>query len=157
MSSQYGELRPTNGWDRLASLGHPTNFNGFRVLASSLHRRRSTVVNQTLHDVWPSAGLVHNIYIFGGSCPLTEFCEVQNSLCVSLAFSYKLIGSVTARQSSSGRQPNFAACYKEWNDGTFPPRHFEQRAPPIFRGRPWRWALAHILVLCLLMLVQGRF
>ena len=23
MSSQYGELRPTNGWDRLASLGHP--------------------------------------------------------------------------------------------------------------------------------------
>jgi len=30
-----------------------------------------------------------------------------------LAFSY--IGSVTARHSSSGRQPNFAAWYKEWN------------------------------------------
>jgi len=29
----------------------------------------------------------------------------------SLAFSY--IGSVTARHSSSGRQPNFAAWYKE--------------------------------------------
>jgi len=26
MSSQYGELRPTNGWDRLASLGHPSKF-----------------------------------------------------------------------------------------------------------------------------------
>jgi len=31
----------------------------------------------------------------------------------SLAFSY--IGSVTAQHSRSGRQPNFAACYKEWN------------------------------------------
>jgi len=26
MSSQYGELRPTSGWDRLASLGHPSEF-----------------------------------------------------------------------------------------------------------------------------------
>jgi len=26
MSSQYGELRPTNGWDRLANLGHPSKF-----------------------------------------------------------------------------------------------------------------------------------
>jgi len=29
----------------------PANFNGFRVLASLLHRRRSTEVNHTLHDV----------------------------------------------------------------------------------------------------------
>jgi len=29
------------------------------------------------------------------------------------------IGSVTARHSSSGRQPSFAAWYKEWNYGTF--------------------------------------
>ena len=35
----------------------------------------------------------------------------------SLTFSY--IGSVTARHFSSGRQPNFAAWYKEWNYGTF--------------------------------------
>ena len=48
MSSQYGELWPTSGWDPLASLGHP------RQLVSRL-------------------------------------------------------GSVTARHSSSGRQPNFAA------------------------------------------------
>jgi len=31
--------------------GTPANFNGFRVLASLLQRRRSTEVNQTLHDV----------------------------------------------------------------------------------------------------------
>jgi len=48
-----------------------------------------------------------------------------------LALSY--IGSVTARHSSSGRQPNFAAL----NRG----RHLYSA------GRPSRWALARILVL----------
>ena len=47
--------------------GTPSNFNGFRVLASLLHRRHSTDVNQTLHDVWPSPELVYYVYIFGGS------------------------------------------------------------------------------------------
>ena len=42
----------------------------------------------------------------------------------SLVFSY--IGNVTARHSSSGRQPNFVAWYKEWNYRTF------AEAPPIF-------------------------
>jgi len=37
MSPQYGELRPTSGWDRFVSLGHPNNFNGFRVLTALLH------------------------------------------------------------------------------------------------------------------------
>jgi len=45
--------------------GTPANFNGFRVLASLLQRRRSTEVKQTLHDVWPCAGtliytVIHN-------------------------------------------------------------------------------------------------
>jgi len=74
MSLQYGELRPTNGWDRLAGLGHPIIFQ--RV---------------------------------------------------------SRLGSVIARQSHSGRQPNFAAL----NRG----RHLR------LAGRPSRWALAHILVL----------
>jgi len=59
--------------------GTPANFNGFRVLASLLQRRRSTEANQTLHDVWPSPGLVDYLYIFGSCCPITE---VQNSLCI---------------------------------------------------------------------------
>jgi len=84
MSSQYGELRLTNGWHLFGSLSTPANFNGFRVLPSLLQRRRSLKANQTLHDVWPSPGLVHYIYIFGGSCPLTEFCPVQNSLYVQV-------------------------------------------------------------------------
>ena len=70
--------------------GTIANFNGFRVLASLLQRRRSTEANQTLHHVWPSPGLVHYMYIFGGSCPraaitlgirqyssFSVFCQVQ--------------------------------------------------------------------------------
>jgi len=45
--------------------GNPAKFNGFYVLASLLQRRRSTEANQTLHDVWPSPGLVH--YTFSGA------------------------------------------------------------------------------------------
>jgi len=81
MSSQYGELRPTNGWDGWWVWGTPANFNGCHVLASLLHLHRSTGSTK-LHDVWPSPCLVHYIYItFSVSCPLTEFFHVQNSLC----------------------------------------------------------------------------
>jgi len=38
-----------------------------------------TSATSLLHDVWLSPGLVHYIYIFGGCCPLTEFCHMQNS------------------------------------------------------------------------------
>ena len=66
----FGPLTAENGW---RVWGTPANFNWFRVLASLLHRRRSTEVNKTLQDVWPSPGLIHYVYIFGGSCPLTEW------------------------------------------------------------------------------------
>ena len=59
--------------------GTSANFNGFRVLPWLLQRRRSSKANQTLHNVWPSPGLLHYIYIFGSSCPVTEFYQVQNA------------------------------------------------------------------------------
>jgi len=34
MSSQYGELRPTSGWDRLAGLGHPIIFQRVSCLGN---------------------------------------------------------------------------------------------------------------------------
>jgi len=52
----------------------------------------------------------------------------------SLAFSY--IGSIIARHSSSGREPNITAWYRERNYRTFAPCHFQQRAPAISRGWP---------------------
>jgi len=60
----------------------------------------------------------YTIYTFsealapGGTLPGGKF-----TLRTSLAFSH--IGSVTARHSSSDRQPKFAACYKEGNYRTF--------------------------------------
>jgi len=87
MSSQYGKLRPLSGWDRfnLAVWGTPANFNWLRVLASLLHRRCSSEANQTLHDVWPSppAATLQHIH-FRRPLPLTEFCQIQNSLCVQV-------------------------------------------------------------------------
>jgi len=47
MSSQYGELRPINGWDLLASLGHLYKFQRFRVLAALLHGTLVDGVSQT--------------------------------------------------------------------------------------------------------------
>jgi len=111
--ANFGPLTAEIG---LPVCGTPAKFNRFLVLPSSLQRRRSPKVNQTLHDLWPSPGLVRYIYTFGGFCP-TEFGTCKITLRPSLAFSY--IGSVTARHSSSGRQPHFAAWYKEWNYGTF--------------------------------------
>jgi len=107
--------------------GTPANVNGFRMLASFLQQRRSTEVNQTLRDVWLSLELVQCIYIVGG--PMMEFCKVQNTLCVQVL---RCAISVSARQSSSGRQPNFAALSRG--------RHLYSA------GRPSRWASAHILV-----------
>jgi len=108
--------------------GSPANFNGFRVFASLLQRRRSTEVNQSLHNVWPSLGLVHHVYIFGALAPNGIMQGAKFTLGVSLAFFY--IGSVTARHSSSGCQPNFAALSRG--------RHLYSA------GRPSRWASAHI-------------
>jgi len=93
--------------------GTPANFNGFRVLASLLQGCRWTEVNQALHNVWPSPGLVHYIYILGLLSPNGILPGAKFSLRPSLAFSYT--GSVTVRHSSSGREPSFAAWYKEWN------------------------------------------
>ena len=42
MSSQYGELRPTDGWDRFASLGHPCKFQQVSRLGSITARLSSS-------------------------------------------------------------------------------------------------------------------
>jgi len=126
MFPQYGELRRTSGWDRFGSLRHPSKFQRVRVLASLLQRRRSTEDNEILHDVWPSPGLVQYIYIFRGSCPVMEFCQVQNSLCVqvlrtrvvgvSQTFRRWAEGASYIRQGGHhvGRWPTFEFCFYVW-------------------------------------------
>ena len=75
------------------------------------------------------------IHISGSSCPITESCYVQNSLCVkSCALVYIYIGSVTARHSSSGVVQGMEL------------RNFRRGRHLYSAGRPSRWASAHILV-----------
>jgi len=114
---QYCELRPTSGWERFDVWGTPANFNGFRVLASLVERRRSPEANHALHDVWPSPGSLHYVYIFGGSSPWRNFaaCKLHfaSKSCVLLYWHCYC----TALQQRG--QPNFVVWYKEWNYGTF--------------------------------------
>jgi len=93
--------------------GTPANFNRFRVIASLVHRRRSTEAKPNFARClaeWAATQYIHFWRLLrpNGILPGAKF-----TLCPSLAFSY--IGSITARHSSSVRQPNFAACDKEWN------------------------------------------
>ena len=48
MSPQYGELRPTNGWDRLTSLGYPCKLQLVLRLGSVTARHLVVGVSQTL-------------------------------------------------------------------------------------------------------------
>jgi len=109
----FGPLTAENGWRVWGTLA---NFNVFRVFSSLLQRRRSLEANQTLHDVWPSPGLIR-CTSSGALAPWRNLPGAKFTLRPNLAFSY--IGSVNARHSSSERQPKFAACYKEWNYRTF--------------------------------------
>jgi len=60
----------------------------------------------------------HTTYTFSAALdPDRILPGAKFTLRPSIAFWY--IGSVTARHSSSGRQPNFAAWYKEWTYRTF--------------------------------------
>ena len=118
--------------------GTPANFNGFRVLPSFLQRRRSPEANQTLHDVWPSPGLVHYIHFRGLLPPDGILPGAKFTLRPSFAFSY--IGSITARHSSSGRQPNCGVVQG------MELRNFRRGRHLYSAGRPSHWASAHILV-----------
>jgi len=116
---------PLTAESGLGVWGTPANFNGFRVLASLLQQRNSPEVNQTLHCLWLSPGLVHYIYIFGGSCPLMEFCPLQNSLSVQVLRS-PVLAALLHGTSSAGISQTLR---RGTRNGI---RELLQRAPPVF-------------------------
>jgi len=123
MSLQYGELRPTNGWDLLENLGHPSKFQrvsrlGFVTAPTSLNGRQPNFA-RCLAVSW--AGILY-IYFWGLLPRHGVFLGAKFTLRPSLALSY--IGSVTARHSSSGRQRATRNATEE----------LSQRVPPIFSG-----------------------
>jgi len=104
--------------------GTPANFNGFGVLASLLYRRRSTEVNKTLHHVSLSPGLVHYMYIFGGSCR-DGILPGENSLCVQVLRSPIL----AALLHGTGAVGISQTLQRGTRNGI---TELSQRAPPIF-------------------------
>ena len=82
MFLRYDELRLTNGWDRLGSLGYPSNFQrvsrlGFVTTLTLLNGRQPNFA-RCLAVSWTGTLCIH----YWGLFPLTEFCQVQNWLCV---------------------------------------------------------------------------
>jgi len=102
--------------------GTPEKFNGFDggQWPASWLRCCSDVAQRKSTELCTIFGRLlgwYTIYTFLGLLPPNRILPAAKfTLRPTLAFSY--IGSVTARHSSSGRQPKFAAWYKEWNYGT---------------------------------------
>ena len=92
ISSQYGKLQPTSGWDRFGSLGHPSKFQrvsrlGFITALTSLSAGQPNFARCL------AISCSGTLYIhFKGSCPIlvTEFCQVQNSRCIQFLHSFIL-------------------------------------------------------------------
>ena len=115
----FGPLTAEIGW---RDWGTQANFNRFHILASLLHRCCSIELKNPLQDVWPSPGLLQCIYIFGG---LTEFCQLQNSLCVQVSLSPILAALLHGTRAAAINQ---TLCRRTRN-GIM---ELLQTAPPIF-------------------------
>jgi len=80
------------------------------------------LANRTLHDVWPSPELLYTIYIFSGAvAPLTEFCQVQNSLYVQVMPSHiaPVLAALLHVTPAVGVSQTLRRGTKEWNYRTF--------------------------------------
>ena len=109
---------------------HRTNLSGY-IFATKAHidNREKCVKQQCLRQMSSQYGEYRPTSHWDPLASLGHPCKFQR---------VSLLGSVTARHSSSARQPNFAAL----NRG----RHLYSA------GRPSRWALAHISIFVLFLL-----
>jgi len=84
MSSQYGELRPTNGWDLLASLGYPCKFQRVSRLSSvtAVHGTLVLGVSQTLQRWTEDATYIwqggHHVGHWPTFLVFTKFLKLSN-------------------------------------------------------------------------------
>jgi len=81
--SQYGELRPTSGWDLLASLGHPSKFQ-WVLHVGSITARHSSIGRQSN---FAALNRGHHLYSAGrpsrwALAHISSFCAVQNNVVV---------------------------------------------------------------------------
>ena len=108
----------------MASLGHPCKFQqvshlGFVTAVTSLTRGQPNFA-RCLAVSWTGT-----LDIFGGCCPLTEFCKVQNSLYVQVLRSLILATLLHSTRAAIVSQ----ALQRGRRNGI---TEVSQRAPPIF-------------------------
>jgi len=89
-SSQYGERRLTNGWDRFTSLGHPSKYQRVSSIGLVTAAMSLTGGQPNFARCLAVSGLLYYVHIFGGCCLLMEFCQVQNSRYVQVLRSHVL-------------------------------------------------------------------
>ena len=140
MSSQYGELRPTSGWDRFVSLWQFQRVLclGFITAATSLNGSRPNFA-RCLAVSWAGTLYLH----FPGLLPRNRILPgIKFSLRQSLALYY--ITHVAARHSSSDHQPNCGMVQG------MKLQNFRWGCHLYSAGRPSRLASTHTLVVCLI-------
>jgi len=126
MSSQYGELWSTNSWDPLASLGHPNNSTGFAFwlpYCTDVVQVRSTKLCRMFGSLF--GWYTKYIYIFEGSCTLTEFCQLQKSLCIQVLCSPILAALLHGTRAAAVSQ----TLWRGTRNGI---TELLQTAPPVF-------------------------
>jgi len=123
----FGPLTVKIGW---RVWGTPSNFNGVCVFASLLQTALTggqPILARCLAISWAGTLFIH----LWGSCPLTEFCQVQNSLCIQVLHS--ILAALLHGTRAAGISQNL--CHATRNEIT-----------ELSAGRPLRCASAHILV-----------
>jgi len=160
MTSHYGQLQPTNGWDLLASLGHLSKFQrvlhlGF-VTAATSHNGSQPNFARCLAVSWTGTPYIH----FRGHLPLNRILPCAKfTLCQSLAFSY-IINQIYLWQ-------RYCTALEQWASAKvcgvvqgMELRNIGRRRHLYLGGQPSRWASAHILVsfaFSPLMLLDGQW
>jgi len=140
MFPHYGELRPTNGWDRLAGFGHPSKFQRVSRLAFVTAARSLTVGQPNLARCLAVSG-AGTLYIhFWGLLPPDGILPCAKfNLHPSCIILYWQRYCTTLEQQASSKICGVLKGMelRNFNIG----RHLYSA------GRPSRWASAHILVI----------
>ena len=116
----FGALAAEIDWGVWAPQQISTGFASWLRYCSDVAHRRSTNFARSLAVYWAGT-----LYMSEGSCPLTEFCQLQNSLCIQVLRSPILAvwlhGTGTAVVSQT--------LWRGTRNGI---AELSQRAPPIF-------------------------
>ena len=115
MFPQYGELRPTSGWDRSGSLGTPANFNGFRILTALLHGSLVVGVSQTLRRWTEGATYIRRAAITLGIGPHSSLISILHGI-ISNFYLRRLLFWLGSAYPSPGLTKNrpYSERWKAW-------------------------------------------